>query len=77
MDFVNQRCPASGQSDMDDTLPRSSIGEQFSPLHRFDCIPITNKRFSESIHFGNRAAVIRWSCTLCLLSCDAKRKRSD
>jgi hypothetical protein len=77
VDFVNQCCPASGQSHMDDTVARSAIGEKFSPFHRFRCVPIANQGFGESLHFRHWAALIGRSCTLCLLSCNRRKEPNN
>ncbi len=58
VDFVNQCCPGSGQSDMDDAVTRPAIGEKFTRLHRFRCVPIASQGFGEPLYLRQWAALI-------------------
>jgi len=67
VNFVNQCCAASGDLDMDDAVPRTAVGKDFSTLHRLHRIPIAHQRLGEPFHFGDWAALIGRTSALRLL----------
>ena len=42
MDFVNQSCPASGQPDLDNSVPLATIGKKFAAFHGLCRVPIAD-----------------------------------